>query len=237
MNPIERVVSRDRKYFENWCNDPRSRNSLDIPYTALRYLALPLRVLQLAESPSDVDVLEDVKSEDYLSILIYNPTEGPVSSLDDIKKLQTQGWSPDYGLREGYRVDPFHYNWIRLIEEGDLSVNDFVWGRVSMKARYEDELHVISYEDRPEFRNKGVAGSFYNRLRFCAARLGFRYITGLGDSDRSFNYFKRMGRFPLHELERKMRAEFESRYFGDYDDMTMFTVDFLDPRDIAKFTN
>lgn len=209
MLSIEQIVERDRREFNKWVRSSAIRGSLNLPYKASRFFTIPLPALRISSDPYSVDVLEDVKSDDYLSFLIYEPTN--------------TDHSHDY----------FHREFTRVLK-GDLQPTDLVYLRVGMDVQASDHLHVIQYEDAEEFRNRGVATSFYRRLRYCAAMMGFRMITGLNDSPRNFEFFKKMGRFTINQFVPRLRKELQFCY-QDYEDLSMFTVDLLDPRDISKY--
>lgn len=120
-----------------------------------------------------------------------------------------------------------------IVEQGKLKLSDFVTNRVLLTQMTHEELHVSDYDDQESLRGKGVANSFYKRLRELAQHMGFRFLTGL-NTPRNVGYFvEKLGRVRLRDVKPDLRASLKSNYSTN--DLDFFTVDFLNPHDKEQF--
>ena len=63
---IEEIIRADRQAFEEWIAQPDHEMNLDMPPSALRWLLIPRRILELAADPKQVNVVT-IKKEHYNS--------------------------------------------------------------------------------------------------------------------------------------------------------------------------
>lgn len=251
-NPIiDEIVTKDKKAFDLWSADLDKHRRLDIPKEALRYLLISHRILELAEDPRNVDVAIIQNLPDALDTLVIERKLNPISNSENLNEYYTtvkdlERQRASQRATSGRRisippkertipippdVDSFHASHMNLIARGIIGLNDYVINYISLSnITLPENLFVSNYSDREELRGKGVATSFYDRLRETAKSLGFRFITGMNLEEKARNFFIKRGRFFLEQIKERHRGKFAQR-----PDMKYITVDFLNDMDKGKY--
>ena len=247
---IEQIVSKDKKAFEEWLNSKTDKTKLNIPPDALRYLLIPKRILELSEDPAKVDLLISKQDEKALAAFVVEHKAHPVTNETSLKTYwdtaerlhakdkaeAIEGIYASFSPELPANVDPYHGddNNRKLVEEGKFGLNDYVTNEIKLSAEG-DKLNVGYYWDREDFRQKGVATSFYTRLHIIAAQMGFRFIIG-GNNKNNVSYFtKKLGRSTLAQIRPEFRTVFHLN--PQNTDNDTFTIYFLKPEDKEIFLN
>lgn len=207
---IARIVERDTQAFRDWKETGDNSLSLDLPADVAQYL-IPPRLLELAEDPTAVSVKVDDAFTDPGNISLFIVERRP--GTDNFQAAVDAGLIDD-----------------DTVESGVLEPEDYVHNTVAMERHGPNDdayLHVFGYVDREENRGKGVATSFYARLREFARESGFTAVTGEGNG-RNVGYFtEKLGRTRLTDLP----PEEQQKYAATVDDNPeYFTIDDLRPQ-------
>lgn len=235
-NPIiDEIVAKDKKAFDQWVVNPDNQRRLDIPKEALRYLLIPRRILELAEDPNNVDVAIIQNLPLALDALVIEKISNPVSNPESFNTYVTEKRnhqrSSGSAVPVPVDVDSFHASHVNIIAMGVIGLNDYVTNYIALSnTTSPEDLYVSDYQDREEIQGKGVATSFYSRLREVAKSLGFRFITGMNLEEKARNFFIRSGRFSLNQIKTRLRGKF---YHNP--DNPFLTVDFLYREDREKY--
>ncbi|MCL5970172.1 MAG: hypothetical protein M1450_01555 [Patescibacteria group bacterium] len=249
IDKVREIVAEDKKAFDTWTSDPANSRSLDLTHGAMRYLLIPQRVLEMAENPQAVDVLVLEQSKSYVYAFVVERKQSPVSeeaSFKDYIKAVEEGrrearerakadGKPMGYMRPAYpsNVDLYHGENIELVQQGKLSLNDYVTNKVEMVTVEGEILHVCDYEDREEQRKQGVGTSFLTRLHDTARDMGFKYTTGYHSAHNISFFVGKAGRTPLSEIAPEYRdlvCPHASKV-----DPSLYTVDFLNPQEREAF--
>lgn len=203
-----------------------------IPEPALQYF-IPPRILELVANPANVRVAR-LPSSAMLNLLVIDRRKNPLSDVHAVAKFHAK-FHENHEARMPAGIDQYHAykaNWLR---EGIIDLRDYVMLEANLMNAGHNNLLVADYNDRREYRHKGVAKSFYERLREIGKAMGFRYISGW-NSDKNASFFtgseNGLGRSTLAQVVPGKRGEFlsdhmntEPEVFGSY------TIDFLYPED------
>jgi hypothetical protein len=247
---IKQIRDNDRLAFETWVTQPDNKLRLDIPHEALRIL-IPQRIFELSEDPINVDIVSYLEGRWLQRAIIFERRKIPLSDRESLKTFISEFIKLNEG-GDGHRnplypqipedIDAYHIEFRDLINEGALSVNDYITNFFTLDNKFYGEeevpletLVVGEYEDRAELRGKGVATSFYTQLRDVAKQLGYRAIMG-SNNEQNISYFTgKLGRLTLDQLpdqNRKLFQSVNSRIPAD-----RVTIDFLYPEDKEQFTS
>lgn len=189
---------------------------LTIPDAALQYF-IPPRILELSDDPNQVQAVK-IPDATCLQLVII-----------DKKKPSYQG---------NFRTK--HPDWQQYNLVG---AKEYIYLEVSLMSNPFNKkiLGVSDYNDRPENTHKGIASSFYSRLRDISRALGYRFITGWNES-RNITFFtvdtesKGLGRYQLKHVQPDKRAEFLSDSLNSkHESLEYFTIDFLYPEDTQQY--
>ena len=249
---VGRIVEQDHQAFYDWVRNPSNKRSLALPHTTLRYF-IPPRLYNLAadpnfnllDDPGNIDVTISVSQAEALEFFILERKPNPLSDPNLLENYQRRLMLYARGILRSPPelpgdIDRLHNTHYEAIQQGIISVNDYITHFIHLEKRAPNELHVISYNDREELRGQGIAVSFYlERLHESAREMGFRYITGehtvAEDPQRLIDFFtKRVGRILLSDLPRRVQRRFEKSY-SETIYHAYFTVDFLDLRDQRRY--
>ena len=252
---ISSIQEIDKRSFNDWLADPQSRTRLDLPKPALRHLLIPSRVLELADDPTQVGIVVREQSRNELNVLIVEHRSSPITVKESLERhmqdkeayhqkkrveIAASGshiiFSPEgEGPAVPSDVDSLHVVYYDLIKMGILGLNDYIINRIMLRNdRHPELLYVGDYSDREELRSKGIATSFYTKLRKAATNMGFKYLTGLNNRQ-NVGYFKdKLGRVTLGEIKAAQKSFFIGGVNGKTYSETM-TIDFLDPNLKAEF--
>lgn len=208
---VDKITQRDLAAFEIATSDQQYKGGLILPYEALRYLFIPKRLLELVGHPEMVQLTTSV------------PTESGVRGI-------TYYWDPIPYIENTPPVQ-----WTRRIRRNHYQVLE-----VNLNSLIRDPkspiLFVDQYSDLQKYREKGVATSFYERLRECAIRMSYRFIYGFNTNLRERKFFvERMGRVPLWKTKPELWDLISNEAFGWYQQFKTMTIDFLDPKDKERY--
>lgn len=200
---VEEIIAGDKKAFADWLAKPHfnpfSPRGLDIPDAALRYLAIPQRLLEISPDPRGVRVVPRERNRNHLDLAVV-----------DITREKAKG---------------------RMSSEETADDNSTL--KLELFTNPHKVLHVESYWDWGELRGKGIATSFYQRLRKIARQMGFRFITG-ENREENVGFFRgKLGRVTLGQI----KPEYQYLFFRDTNDnrLHLRTIDILNPEDRARF--
>lgn len=249
---VESIVDIDRRNFKNWISDSEKSRELDLPTSALRYVLIPKRILELADDPSRVGLIVDTHKPDEISAYVVEHKKEPVTNKESYEaymaareeflrqaRAYSSETSPDSRLYLPPRstlgsvpldVDGYHIEYKELIESGLMNFNDYFTNKISLVVTNNPEvLYVAGYFDRHELRNKGVAKSFYSRLPEVARDLGFRIIKGWNSPDYPKEGIKGNSSFFIEKLGRhtlkEVRPELRSLFIDPNQDDLSFAED------------
>ena len=237
---IQKTLDQDAKAFDLWVSRVSNRGRLDLDPSALRFLVIPSRVLDLATNPDSVKVTEYTKSEPKdLCILVVETQAKPVSDLEEIRKYQNVRY-------DGFAKDSFvgldwmHKTFSEEVISGQIGLEDFIFFYVhlTIPSGSTKELHVNEVETHPGARRLGIAKSFYERLRYCSKKMGFRYITGWSRDDIGERMATGMERVKYADLDKRFAWRLKSTRNEDEREnirWDRFTVDFLYEEDKTKY--
>ncbi len=210
---IQKIVEADRSSFDRWLAKRPSIISLDIPEDALRYVLISERLLELVDNPKDVQIVIDQKSDAKLVALVVERRAVAVSPLSiitqcaaDVKRARDEGRYGDTRViierAKAAGLDPYHHKYSHLVERGALHQNDYVLNELDIEVTGlgNDSLRVERYWDREDMRRRGIATSFYLRLRNIAQQLGFRFITGFNNDGNISFFLDKLGRTRLGDI-------------------------------------
>lgn len=247
---IDGIVEKDKQEFDDWIHNIQGKKArLDMPKGALRYLTIPRRILELADNPSKVDVLTIEQTAESVRLYVFEHKQQPVTnktsletywddldrkSAEEQAKAEAEG-SPFIFIhpKPPSDVDEYHAKNRQLVNEGELQLTDFVTNDIGMSVSSEQQIMIGSYWDRPTHRGKGVAKSFYTRLRDVTAQMGFRFITG-GNNPSNIGFFTQtLGRSTLGQIKPELRNQFLKEVSPSA--LNEFTVDFLHPEDRTAY--
>ncbi|MFA9288263.1 MAG: hypothetical protein ACEQSA_00080 [Weeksellaceae bacterium] len=250
---VTEIIHADKSAYEKWIQEtPEDQRTLqNIPADVLRFIAIPARILELAEDPAQVRVIVKNQKEGEVWAYVVEHKSQPVTDpaqlqerVDFWNDLEVQEATAKAQNRYFSKIgrmpkppegmDQYHINHINMVADGILDANDFVTNELwlTTEAARKSVLHVKNYFDRPQNRRKGVARSFYNRLREVAKNLGFRFITGEHKENNTPFFVDKLGRQRLSRIKNK---QFFVDSPQDLDNQNYFTVDFLYPQDKAPF--
>lgn len=234
---IEALEQKNREAFEAWVEENKGKPRLSLTSEAARYL-IPRRLLELVDNPEELEVkLGQSCDTGLLDASIVRRSEKPITNVENILKREKLR----YQLAAKNRIDllsplppgedEFHHTLSEKYESGDLDEKDFVYLDLYMSKLGKQELNVTTYSDREELQGKGIAISFYTRLREVASRIGFRYITGEQHSERPLNFFiNKLGRVRLPDAPPDVRQEIVRAHKSienTIENENNFTVDIL----------
>ncbi len=132
-------------------------------------------------------------------------------------------------------VDAYHAKLFKMIDQGQIGLNDYVINRVVLRNdRHPELLYVGDYADREELRGKGLASSFYSQLHENAGQMGFRFITGLNNADNISFFRDKLQRSTLGDIKPERRGQFQDK--PSEFDLKLYTIDFLNPNDKQIYT-
>lgn len=219
------IIQADKALFDRAIRPREKTASLPTEPDALRYMLIPERLLALVAEPSALDVVTSYHDTLGLEAFIISKTP-----LDGIVDNQGEPRTP-------LSADPtaaMNINKQNLVSEGLMEPEAEILLRIHLNAHEKEILYVSEYDDRYELRKLGIASSFYGRLRSVAQTLGFRFIMGINETERTIEFFKKRGRFSVSEMHPEYHDMFlESVDFNPTPAHT--TVEFLNPKDIRVF--
>jgi hypothetical protein len=244
---IRTILAKDKESFTNWLAHAPKQPSLDLPPEAARYL-IPERLFQFTDHPHSLQVRIMHNSPVLLSMFVVEEMQEPVTnaaSLTDYQKalsesIKSGGQLPRPEVPTD--VDPKHALYRNMLDQSGIAMNDKIILHTHMTQFGNDELFMDSYDDRPGYRNKGIATDFYKRLREIARTMNEYYIVGsnregsageLGSIDFFVN---KQGRVRFSELTGRYKDAFWKRhapYSFKPEDADYWTIDFLDPLERA----
>jgi GNAT superfamily N-acetyltransferase len=242
---IDQIQEADTLAFKDWIADYDRSKRLRIPQPALRHF-IPRKVLELADDPTQVNIvnLEDNKSYGHiLKAIIYEHKDAPVTNLKSFEDytaylLKAKHERPKFRIPDD--IDEFHLTNHSLLTSGIIGINDFVTNEFVLLDMDDEDvpteiLTVSEYSDREELRGKGIGKAFYSQLREIAKSIGYRYITG-SNNDTNISFFlNTLGRYTLPQI----KSEHQRKFTHDPDDEVNrnFTVDILYPEDKELYLN
>lgn len=242
---IRSIIAKDRQAYTNWLEANPEQPRLDLTPEASRYL-IPDRLYSLTDNPNDIQIRTSYSTPNSLGIFVVEKMPTPITDAASFKMYRqaiAQAINssdalprPDVPLD----VDPKHDLYRDALHRAGVSFNDKIILGLWLNLIGNDEIFVRSYDDRPGYRKKGVANSFYNRLREVGRSMNTRYIVGNNFEGRngepgSIDYFvTQQGRVRFSELTGKYRDAFWKRHRSE--DFTpssadFWTIDFLDPNE------
>ena|SRR3989338_3742864 len=246
---IDTIVKADREAFEAWISDPRNSMHLDMPVSALRYLLIPQRVLELSDRPSEVDILLLEQTAQKIEAFVLEHKAEPITDmklleafLEEEKKRETD--AREQAGNDGQPfvfvpseppdgIDLYHLAHPELVENGRLQLSDHVTNHISISTADNRRMIVGKYLDRKSLHKQGVGKSFYSRLHNSARELGFRFIQG-GNNVKNLWFFTTvLGRATLDQIRPERRALFNPTPPEDRE--IVDTIDFLYPEDATDF--
>lgn len=232
---IDQIVAKDHQAFSDWVSQQAQLPRLNFTPEASRYV-IPRRLLELATEPAHVSVRVLEATPDTFDFLVVETFPSPISdqrALAEYIQAYERFFSSIVAGESVQKppipedIDPYHVYYNEYIDRGILHLNDKLLLNISIDRADPTELFVGAYQGRTDQEGKGIARSFYERLREIARTLGFQYITG-ENSEENIGYFvTQLGRKRFAELPSPLQEEFENNH-PDVD-LELFTVDFLQP--------
>jgi len=227
---ISNIHKADSVAFQDWFTKTNPYQELPSTAESVRYLISP-GVWGFVGDPARMDVVMTTCDPERIEIFVIEHMDQPLTNIESLRRYEEEISRPRTQLPAD--VDPFHWEALDEVLDGRIQVTDKIYNEIYLKS-IGDELCVIAYGDRSELRGKGIATSFYQRLREVAKKLGFRYITGKNEKENKDFFKKKLGRVSFDQLPDDLQEYFERHHGGDIDHMDKdedFTVDFLNPED------
>lgn len=243
---INEILKQDKTTFDSWILSTKPVRVATIPLNVLRFL-IPTPTFQTAQDPHNISIMglsTQLSEVNNLNFIIFERRNLPVSdrnTLDNYMKVLRAFYERlavsrvDMSNREKIpipplEIDPFHIEEYEFIEDGILTVEDFITNDISMRA-IGPQLKVEWYSDHPHLHGIGMATSFYGKLRYAAKAMQYRFIVGENPSP---GYFvKKLGRSTLEEIKPELRHEFSSKpTIGNTETVT---IDFLFDEDKVHY--
>ena len=258
---IDTITAADQKAFQLWISQKGPSPRLDMPKDAMRHVLIPRRILELAEDPTQVDLVATLSRPAELIALVVEHRNRPMSNpahlkqyFEDLKRYKKQQEDQEHarGIRirlfsrnrpqRPSDVDSEHVRYGALLEKGILTVQDYVTNSFIFKISTNPEVLITNYDDREELRGKGVAPSFYQRVAEAGRDLGFRYLMGLNDASENGNigfFVNKLGRSTIYDIQPQFRSLFganQSEIEGTQrPGEKVRTIQFLYPEDKNKY--
>lgn len=244
LESVDLIIQRDQTAFYDWLSQTQPR-SLDMPLAAIRYLIPPALYHQPEIAPKEITIFPYTNDSTFLDVFVGERRSEPVCDLaaleahhkeiSRIRNLILQGEDEAFPPTPP-NVDHFLNEYYEeLIEEKFLDPYTFITNHIALVAE-DDVLEVGSYGDRENWRRRGIATSFYSRLRECALALGFKYIVGQNFDHNVTFYTDRLGRVKWHELKSEtLKDKLNPLRSHHRLESPNFTVDFLDPIERAQY--
>lgn len=248
------IIATDKEAFKEYSADPNNKRRLNLPKTALRYMVIPPRILELVDDPTRVDLHLTEIATDKVGAIVVEHRAAPITDMNSRRKYLAE--KDEFYKREKAKagnpivfmipktggpslpadVDPYHVNdkYLKLVESGVFSPNDFFINNIQLLAKdiNPQVLYVADYRIRESLQRQGIGSSFYTRLRECAKDLGFRFVTGQNFENGNITYFRdKLGRSTLDQVKPEKRGEFSDTAKPDKNT----TIDFLYPEDKAAY--
>lgn len=194
-------------------------------------LFVPKKLLELVGAPGRVKVKIEETSGKRLRAFVVEETDEPLSDEQSLEKYATGQEMLKIKKERVYPddVDRLQAEHFSAIKDGIISLNDKVLIFLELRSDSDDQiLTVDSYDDREEFRHKGVASEFYDNLESVAKAMGFKAITGKND-ETNIDFFLKRGRLPLKLIKPVKHSQILPRNYGFKESyLDLFTVKFLD---------
>ncbi len=92
-NPIEQqrhqttqnLQEIDRRHFQDWVTDPIHQRRLDLPQSALRYILIAPRALELADDPLQVGLVVTDQGHDRVEAYVVEHKAQPITDAESIR--------------------------------------------------------------------------------------------------------------------------------------------------------
>lgn len=213
MSNIEEIIQVDRQAFYDYISRSQRGLALDLPHDVCRYLLIPPRILELVRTPANVDVDTYVMGSDrslWGTVYYWNPI--PLFEHTLLVRQWRQLRMYTHAVLQTHLVSQIH--------DPDSPL-----------------LFVDDYSDKAHYRGRGVATSFYKRLRECAIAMGYRFIYGFNTTPGTQRFFvESVGRTPLGKTKPEIWQLLASTYdFSWTRNFNAMTIDFLRDADKEKF--
>ncbi|NTU73766.1 hypothetical protein HGB07_06415 [Candidatus Roizmanbacteria bacterium] len=231
---VEAVWNKDRQAFDTWLKSDKPHTTLELPPEALRHLAIPKRILELADDPEKVRLLPILQEPHKSGLFVVERKSKPVTDKDELDNYLhelVEAGGNDTEVELPPTIDQYHAEYPML---QDLTLYDQVLLDLLFTSWGPDNLHVVRFFDRPQFRGLGVGKSFYSQLRQATQEMGYRFLTGYNDKGNIGYFTQILGRHTLSEIRPELRSVLAGDEFDD-GELKYFTIDFLLENDAEQF--
>lgn len=222
--PVPQIIAENKTIFDRSKTTVTTPGRFPLQPEALRYMLIPERLLTLAPDPGAIDVIPIGQSATEIEALVVARPFTPIVDRRGRTRM----------LRPPNKPSNIALHQARLVREGKLQSGGEALLYLHMIAGDNGQLSIESLDDRPQLHELGIVTSLYERLRETGRELGFRFIVGINDTERSLRFFKKRGRYSLDQILPDKQSTFEPLP-EDIDSYRNFTIDFLHQDDIRQF--
>ena len=248
---IKRLLQENEDRFNQWLQTPEAKQSpLSMPEQVLK-IFITETLYQQARNPETVTIHRLGEKERWtseLTFIIYEPTNEQLTDVhvwqEHQRKLVTlKKRAQEIGDDESIKriklpigIDPMHFELSQRVPDIQHRLKDIIYIYFTAGLRnkpVKDNFYGQQYLDNPRFRGHGISKAMDINKDNIAAKLGFRFTSGLNDPKNISFFVDKLGHTPLNEVKPEKRKEI----MGDFDTALMgfYTISFLRAGDKEKY--
>lgn len=210
---IDQILETTWQEFTQWREMVGSFQNLYVSED-IASVFIPKRLLELAEDPERVRVLQTESSPEAGGIIIYEKLSHPLSNPKLFESWVKEGENQKVRLIPRSEqeappgIDYMHCHCQAQIAQHQLDLDDKVYLHYLANRRPEFPSVCITRNlfDRQEMHRQGIGTSFYQRLEDILRKLGFKFL--VGDIISPHPEFFQRDRMQLQSLPEDVRVQF-----------------------------
>jgi hypothetical protein len=240
---IKKLLQENSARFDQWLHTPEAKQTpLSMPEDVLK-IFIPEALYRQSINPEQVTIHRFGEKERWgseLTFIIYEPTSQTRTDPKiwsnhqerlAVLKARAKETGDYYALKslklpDG--IDPMHFDLTQRVPDIESRFRDLIYIYYTAGLRHKpikDNFYGQQYLDNPQMRGHGISKAMDLNKDVIAAKLGFRFTSGLNDPNNVSFFVDKLGHTPLNEVKPEKRTEI----MGEYEkNLTHFyTISFL----------